>query len=284
MKTVAFFGMGHMGLPIALNLLKAGIGVRTVAYDPQEPGPKILQENGGQVMDTYAGAVDGVDAVFSIIPNDAAVLELYGREDLQSRMPKDCLVVEMTSCSAGAVKQVEHMYQGKIKMLDAPVTGGVAAATAGTITFMCAGSDEAFNLAEPYLNIIGSKLKRVGENVGDGKMVKIINNLFYATHTIIIGEAIKMIKANHLNPDAVYNTILESSGCSTQFKQNFKTIYDEEFSTRFALKLMRKDIGLATSVADKLPEPLLMTKLVYDIYMKAIPYDEEDAMAVYKVL
>ncbi len=160
MKKVAFFGLGNMGLPIALNLAKAGLIVKTAVHRSGS-GAKQLEAAGGIIAANNVEAVSDAEVVFTIVPNDAAVEELLLNPEMIAAIKPGTIIVEMTSCSANAVQKVARAYAEKqVQVVDAPVTGGVKGAAAATMTMIVGCTDEAFDRVKHLLEISRETMPR----------------------------------------------------------------------------------------------------------------------------
>lgn len=279
--TIAFFGLGNMGFPIAANLLKAGHSVRSFVHKNAD-APRRLQALGGSILPTAEEALQGADMIFTIVPNDDALRGLLCCPAMLQAAKPGAVLVEMTSASAQAVQEISAYYAPKgIQVLDAPVSGGVAGATAGTMTMICSGEKAAFDAALPVLECISQNRFYIGERLGDAKKLKSINNLMSAANMAMMGEGWKLAKANGISADDFYRVVCASSGCSSSFKNGFPKVAADELNAKFTVALMRKDIGLAMQLADGQQLPLSQT--TYEYYKQAVPYDDLDQAAVAKV-
>lgn len=278
---ITFLGLGNMGLPVALNLVKAGHHVKSAVYKRPD-GPEALKAAGGEIFSDVPSALKGSELIFTILPDDVALLSAMLEPAVLAAVEPGAVLVDMTSCSAQAVSQVAEAYAAKgVAVIDAPVSGGVPSARNAAMTLMCCGDKAAFEKVEPVLHQIGKQIFYLGEKVGTGKMVKSLNNLLCAVNKVALGEAIKIVKANGIDPKAFYDVVCVSSGTSKQFENTFFQVYNEDFTTKFALKLMRKDVDLALGLAEELDVPL--SALVLERYRQAAAYDEEDSSAVAKL-
>ena len=278
---IAFFGLGNMGFPIAANLLKSGFSVVTAVHRNLEPALR-LQALGAAVAPSAVEAVRGADMIFTIVPEDQALLKLLLNPALADAIVPGSLIVDMTSASAGAIKTVADFYETRgIDVLDAPVSGGVKGATAGTMSMLCAGKQEVFQRALPVLERISGKRCYVGEEPGQGKVVKSLNNLLNAINKTAVGEAWQMAEAYGIDPMAFEEAISASSGDSYAFRTTFPRIRENDYSPAFTVALMRKDVGLAMDLADGKRLPLGEATLKY--YQLAAEFDREDSSAVTKV-
>lgn len=278
---LAFFGLGNMGFPIARNLLRGGHAVTTAVHRSREPAER-LQALGGRIAASPAEAVQNAQLVFTIVPDDRALLDLLLDEAVMEAVPRGSTIVEMTSSSAGAVRQVAGAYGPRgVAVLDAPVSGGVQGAARGTMSMLCAGSPETFQRVRPVLEGIAGKLCYVGPQPGQGKVIKSLNNLLSAVNKIAVGEAWRMAEANGVAPDAFLDAISASSGDSAALRAAFPRIRSGDYTPGFTVALMRKDLELALGLAGNMTLPLAEDALEY--YRRAAAFDQEDSTAVAKV-
>jgi len=144
---------------------------------------------------------------------------------------------------------------------------------------MCAGEEAVFEQCKPLLEMIGTKFYYLG-SLGNGKIVKSLNNLLAAINQVATAEVIKTIKKYDVDPQGFYQTICDSSGNSFQFMRSFKGMWEEDYAPNFTLKLMRKDLGLAVDLMQDVYAPV--ANLVYDLYNVTNQYDEMDCKAIFR--
>lgn len=278
---IAFLGLGNMGFPIAKNLVARGHRVTTAIHkDPAKA--RRLEALGGHIAPSAAEAVKDAELIFSIVPNDAALLELLLAPEMAAAIAPGATLVEMTSSSPRAIQRVEEIYRPRqIVILDAPVSGGVAKAENGTMTMICAGKKEVYDASETILREIAGTICYVGETVGQAKIIKSLNNLLSAANKVAVSEAWKIAQANQVDPDAFFNAISVCSGDSNGLRAIFPRIQHEDYSPSFTVALMRKDLGLALDLAQGQSLPLAQTVLEY--FRRASAFDGEDNTAVAKV-
>ena len=151
---ITFLGLGNMGLPVALNLLKAGHRVKSVVHKRTE-GPETLKAAGGEIFADIPGALKGSELIFTILPDDDALLSAMLEPAVLEAAQPGAVLVDMTSCSAQAVSRVAEAYAARgVAVIDAPVSGGVPSAKNASMTLMCCGDRTAFEKVEPVLNQI----------------------------------------------------------------------------------------------------------------------------------
>ncbi len=281
MKKITFFGLGNMGLPIALNLVRAGYEVTSCIHH-DKAGPRALEAAGGKIAASREAALEGAELVFSIVPNDLALKELFQNDAVYESMPANTIIVDMTSSSADAIIAVADRYAKKgVTVIDAPVSGGTRKAANGTMAIMCGGDKAVFDRIKPVLDVIAGSVIHVGA-VGDGKKIKSLNNLLGAISKIALAESIKLIEHAGVNPRTFYEVVTKSSGNSVPFERDFFKYLARDYTPTFTLALMTKDLRLAMGLAEDLDLPL--SRMALQLYEDAAEFAQEDSGAVLKRL
>jgi 3-hydroxyisobutyrate dehydrogenase len=250
---IAFIGLGNMGGGMAANLVKAGHNVR--AFDLAEEALAKAKANGCETFATVREAVSGVDAVVSMLPNGAIVDKVYA-EDVIGHAPKGAVLLDCSTIDvATAKKVVEAATAAGYEAVDAPVSGGIAAANAGTLTFMVGGTDSAFARAEPLLAKMGKAVIHAGA-AGAGQAAKICNNMLLGIHMIGTCEAMAMAQNLGLDPQKFYDIASVSSGQCWSLTSYCpvpgvgpQSPADNDYQPGFAAALMLKDLKLAMEAA-----------------------------------
>jgi 3-hydroxyisobutyrate dehydrogenase len=267
---IAFIGLGNMGGGMAANLVKAGHDVR--AFDLAAEALERAKGNGCEVFTTVAEAVEGVDAVVSMLPNGAIVDSVYAK-DVIGKAPAGAILLDCSTIDVATARKVgEAATSAGYGMVDAPVSGGIAAANAGTLTFMVGGSDTDFARAQPILAAMGKAVIHAGA-LGAGQAAKICNNMLLGIHMIGTCEAFAMAKKLGLDPHKFYDISSVSSG------QNWSmTSYcpvpgvgpqspsDNEYQGGFATALMLKDLKLAMEAAKSSGATVEMGERAKELY------------------
>ena len=191
MAKVAFIGLGNMGGPMATNLIKAGHQVNV--FDLSEAALEQLRQAGAAVADSARAAAAEVDYVVSMLPAGKHVAATYlGDDGLLASLSPATTVLDCSTIDAATARKVgEHAAQMGIGFMDSPVSGGVAAAAAGTLAFMCGGSAETFEKARILLADMGKNIFHAGP-AGAGQVAKGCNNMLLAIHMIGSCEALEM--------------------------------------------------------------------------------------------
>ncbi|ANK12052.1 3-hydroxyisobutyrate dehydrogenase [Erythrobacter neustonensis] len=251
---IAFIGLGNMGGGMAANLVKAGHEVR--AFDLSEAALAAAHGAGCATFATAREACQGAEAVVSMLPNGAIVRQVY-IGDVIGHAPEGAILLDCSTIDVATAREVievteQHGYQ----MVDAPVSGGIAAANGGTLTFMVGGSDEAFTRAEPILQAMGKAVIHAGQP-GNGQAAKICNNMLLAIHMIGTCEAFAMAQKLGLDPQTFYDISSVSSGQNWSMTSYCPvpgvgpvTPADNGYQGGFAAGLMLKDLKLAIDAAN----------------------------------
>ena len=252
-QTIAFLGLGNMGGPMAANLVKAGNEVR--GFDPVEAAQEAAQQAGVTVCESAAQAVEGASVVITMLPNGALVTSTYS--EVLPSAGKGTLFIDSSTMSVDDARVV-HAQAVDAGMLqaDAPVSGGVKGATAGTLAFMVGGEDEAFAAAEPVLEPMAGKVIHCG-GTGAGQAAKVCNNMVLAVHQIAIGEAFVLAERLGLSHQALHDVVTGATGNSWALHTNCPvpgpvptSPANNDFTPGFATALMNKDLGLALAALE----------------------------------
>lgn len=267
MSNIAFIGLGNMGGPMAVNLVKKGHHV--VGFDLSDSALNILASAGGQTADSAVEAVKDADIVISMLPSGKHVAELYSEEFIDQLKP-NTLLIDSSTIDAVTARSVAELASFKgCKMIDAPVSGGTSGAQAGTLTFIVGGRQEDYEKARPVLKCMGQNIFYAGTS-GAGQVAKICNNMLLAIHMIGTSEAINLGIKNGLNPKVLSEIMQKSSGknWSLEVYNPYPGVMENapasrEYSGGFAVDLMTKDLGLAAEAGleSKTSTPLGNTAL-----------------------
>lgn len=251
MTTVAFIGLGNMGSGMAANLAKKGFTVN--AFDLLPEHLQQAKQDGCAVFQSAQAAVAQCDVVVSMLPNGAIVESVYiDKDKLFDAMPKNTLVLDCSTVSAQTSQRLAKVgHEKAMRVVDAPVSGGVAAAAAGTLAFMCGGSEPDVESAREILAAMGSNIFRAGDN-GAGQIAKMCNNMLLAIHMAGTAEALQLGVDNGLDPKVLTEIMLKSSGCNWSLEKYnpYPGVQENSAASRgytggFMVDLMLKDLGLA---------------------------------------
>ncbi|BDD83733.1 3-hydroxyisobutyrate dehydrogenase [Tsukamurella pulmonis] len=248
MSTIAFLGLGHMGGPMAKNLVAAGHTVR--GFDLVPAAQDAARAAGVTVIDTAEEAVAGADAVVTMLPNGAIVTSVY--ESVLPHAAPGTLFIDSSTIAVDDARAVNALaVAAGMKQVDAPVSGGVKGADAGTLAFMVGGDDAAFAAAEPVLEPMAGKVIHCGGS-GNGQAAKVCNNMILAVQQIVVGEAFVLAEKLGLADQALYDVVTGATGNCWSLHTNCPVPgpvagapSGNEFKPGFATALMNKDLGLA---------------------------------------
>jgi 3-hydroxyisobutyrate dehydrogenase len=253
--TIAFIGLGQMGLPMACNLQKAGYTVH--AFDLSSQACTKARELGLRVVASAREAVEGAAIVVSMLPASRHVESLYlGDDGLLAVLPKGALVIDSSTIAPATVRTVAEAAAARgVLMLDAPVSGGTAGAAAGTLTFIVGGPASTLETARPVLQAMGKNIFHMGES-GAGQVAKLCNNMALGVIMAVTAEAIALGTAHGLDAKVLSQMMAVSTGRSwaTEVCNPWPGVLDNAPASRgysggFGNDLMLKDLGLAVEAA-----------------------------------
>jgi len=263
---VGFIGLGAMGLPMAKRVLGGGHKLYTTFHRRREPAQE-LGAMGAEVLKSPGEVAQAADAIITILPADLELKEtVFGETGILNGFAKGKVLIEMTSGTALAMREVDDAIRSKGgSVLDAPVSGGTPAAEQGTLTIMVGGDEALLERCRPLLQTMGARIVRVGQ-VGQGKVVKIVNQMMAALHLLTIGEAFALGVNSGADPATLYEVIKTSSGYSKMMDLRLPGfLFEDSFKPGFKLDLMKKDVSLALESAKASNTPLLLTSVVAQV-------------------
>ena len=272
MSTIAFIGLGHMGLPMARNLLKAGFALKV--FDLVQAAMDELASAGALPAASAAEAAQDAQVVISMLPASQHVEGLYlGDSGLLASLKPGTLVLECSTIAPQAARRVHQAARERaIRLLDAPVSGGTAGAAAATLTFMIGGEAEVLAKARPIFEAMGKNIFHAGPD-GAGQVAKVCNNQVLAVQMIATAEAMAMGVANGLEPAVLAEIMRQSSGGNwTLEKYNpwpgvmENAPASKGYSGGFMAELMAKDLGLAQEAAQASGSSTPMGALALQLY------------------
>lgn len=248
--TVGFVGLGNMGRPMAVRLAAAGYTLQLVDALP-EVAQAVAAETGGRALESVAQLGAGLDAVVLMLPNGKAVQQvLTGEANLQARLPRGCVVIDMGSCEPQGTAQLgDQLAALGIQMVDAPVSGGVPRARTGELTIMAGGASAAVERCHPLLSAMGSRILATGP-LGSGQAMKSLNNFVSAIGLVAACEAVVLARKFGLDPQVAAEVLNVSTGKNNTTEHKLRQfILSGTYGSGFSMDLMVKDLGIAASVA-----------------------------------
>jgi len=271
-KKITFIGLGNMGGPMASNLMKNGYEL--TVYDLNKQAVEEAVSAGAQAAGHAVDAVKDADVIISMLPNGAIVKSLFlGKNGLIPHLNSNVLVIDSSTIAAADARDVaQACRQQGIAMIDAPVSGGTAAAIAGTLTFICGGAETDFEQAKPILSAMGKNIFHAGES-GAGQVAKICNNMLLAVHMIGTAEALNMGVSQGLDPAVLSEIMKASSGnnWSLQVYNPYPGVMENvpsshDYQGGFMVDLMSKDLGLSQELASQSKSSTPMGSLATQLY------------------
>lgn len=272
MSRFAFIGLGHMGSPMALNLVKAGHSL--AVFDLVADAAAKLGDAGARVASSASDAVRDCDVIISMLPASKHVESLYlGDDGLLQHIAEGALVIECSTIAPqSAIKVSQAAHEKGIRMLDAPVSGGTAGAAAGTLTFIVGGSADDLRQARPILENMGKNIFHAGD-AGAGQVAKICNNMLLGILMAGTAEALALGAANGLDPHVLSDIISKSSGrnWATELYNPWPGVMpnapaSHNYAGGFGVDLMLKDLGLAAESAMAVKASTPLGELARNLY------------------
>ena len=269
MTTIAFIGLGNMGGPMAVNLAEAGHEVR--GFDVVEEARERAAEQGVTIIETAEEAAQGAEVVFTSLPNGGLVKQviesvLAANEDAKTYVDVSTIAV------AEARELSETVGKAGSAFLDAPVSGGIAGAAAGTLAFMVGGTAEDFAKVKPLLDIMGKSVTHCGD-IGNGQAVKACNNMILAVQQIVLAEALVLGERLGLDHQAFYDVVSNATGNSWSLSVNApvpdivpSSPANNDFKPGFAAALMLKDLKLAMAAAEDTKTDTVLGRIAEEQY------------------
>lgn len=270
--TIAFIGLGHMGGPMALNLIKAGYPVR--AFDLVPAALDAAKAAGAEIAETAIDAVKGAQVVISMLPASRHVEGLYlGEQGILASIEDGALIIDCSTIAPETSRTVEAAAAERgLAMLDAPVSGGTSGASAGTLTFIVGGDDAALERARPVLSTMGKNIFHMGD-AGAGQVAKLCNNMALGVIMAATGEAIALGVAHGLDAKALSQMMAVSTSRSwaTEVCNPWPGVLDNAPASRgyeggFGNDLMLKDMGLAVEAAMNTKATIPLGELARNLY------------------
>src|SRR5258705_5728861 len=288
MTTIAFLGLGHMGGPMAANLLAAGHTVR--GFDPVAELKDAAEAKGAKVLDSGAGAAADADVVITSLPNGGIVKACYAEVLPAAR--EGTLFIDTSTISVDDARTINKQAADRgFAQLDAPVSGGVKGATAGTLAFMVGGDEAAVERARSVLEPLAGKIIHCGAS-GTGQAAKLCNNMVLAVQQIAIGEAFVLAEKLGLSAQSLFDVITGATGNCWAVHTNCPvpgpvptSPANNDFKPGFATALMNKDLGLAMDAVASTGSAAPLGSHAAEIYAKfAADHADKDFSAVIEML
>ena len=266
MAKVAFLGLGVMGYPMAGHLQAAGHEV-TVYNRTAAKAQAWVDQHGGAMSETPAGAAEGAEFVMSCVGNDDDLRSVcLGDDGAFATMTSGAIFVDHTTVSAKVTRELYAVAAEKgVSFIDAPISGGQAGAENGVLSVMCGGDQAAYDKAEPVIDAYARICRRIGD-CGAGQVTKMCNQIAIAGLVQGLSEALHFAEKAGLDGRDVVEVISQGAAGSWQMANRYETMIDDHFEHGFAVDWMRKDLGICLDAADETGASLPVTALVDQFY------------------
>jgi 3-hydroxyisobutyrate dehydrogenase len=292
-ELIAFIGVGNMGLPMAENLMKSGKKIRV--FDVSKNTIEIAQKKNLDVVENLRDLVTrDVTTVITMLPEGKHSKEVFlGENGIINKVSKDCLLIDCSTIDIQTSKEIgKKATENGIKMIDAPVSGGVMGAQKATLNIMVGGTKEAFDLALPLLKIMGKNIFHAGE-LGSGNGAKICNNMSLGITMIAASESLMLAKRLNIDIKKVHEIMKNASGNSWPISVYPPlpdliegTPSNNNYRPGFSAGMMNKDLKLAYECAKSVSADTPLGKAALEIYEKFCKdgNDDKDFSAISKVI
>uniref|UniRef100_A0A7N0V1W7 Ketose-bisphosphate aldolase class-II family protein n=1 Tax=Kalanchoe fedtschenkoi TaxID=63787 RepID=A0A7N0V1W7_KALFE len=290
-KRIGFIGLGAMGFGMATHLLKSNFSV--IGYDVYQPSLSRFASAGGLTASSPAQASEDIDVLVVMVTNEAqAESVLYGDDGAVKALPSGASIILSSTVSPVFVAQLEQRLQsGKkdLKLVDAPVSGGVARASMGTLTIMASGTDEALKNTGSVLSALSEKLYIIRGGCGAGSSVKMVNQLLAGVHIASSAEAMAFGARLGLNTRKLFEAITRSGGTSWMFENRVPHMLDNDYTPHSALDIFVKDLGIVSKECSLHKVPLHVATVAHQLFLSGSAsgwgrIDDAGVVKVYETL
>jgi 3-hydroxyisobutyrate dehydrogenase len=269
-ERVAFLGLGIMGSRMAANLAAAGVEL-TVWNRTESKAEEFCERHGAKLASTPADAASDSDVVITMVVDGAQVEEvLLGEVGAAATARSGSLFIDCSTIGRALTRAIgERLAERGIAMVDAPVTGSSPRAEDGTLTIMAGGTEQDFERARPLLEAMGEVIVHCGA-LGDGQMVKLINNAVAATNAAVLGEALLVGAGSGVDLDALVEVMGAGSGASTMLSLKAGPMREHDYTTLFKLEHMLKDVRLCLEEGQSAGTPFTFAASTREILTAAM--------------
>lgn len=284
MKAVGMIGLGAMGRQLAKHLVNAGYPL--VVYDVRAEATEVLVSLGAIAAKSPKALGKQVEIVLLMVNSFSQCKDcLLGTDGLLAGMKQGILVVLSTIAPDEVKMLAAFCAEGGIELLDSPVSGGTKGAAEGSLTVMVAGKDAVFADCLPILQSFGSKIVKVGNEIGQGQSVKAVNQLLVGVHMVAMAEAMALGAKSGVDPEIIFDVVKSSSGTSRIFESRVPSVMNRDFSTRSTLSIQLKDIDISVRAADSVKAPAFLSIVCRELFKLAeAKFDkDEDSSAIVKL-
>jgi len=284
-EKIGFIGLGIMGKPMCLNLIKAGFSV--TAYNRTSSKVQAIVDAGGQAADSPADVAQKSDIIITIVSDSPDVEEvILGGNGVIKGIKPGSVVIDMSTISPTVTQRIaEKLAEKDVEMLDAPVSGGDTGAIAGTLAIMVGGKKEVFERCKPVFEAMGKSITHVGGN-GMGQTVKLCNQILVSVTNMAVCEAIRFAEKSGVDPDIMIEATKNGAAGSWQLSNLGPKMVARDFAPGFMIDLQQKDLRLALEAAREMEVPLPALSLVHQLFTgcQAVGEGKEGTQALIKSL
>ncbi|KZE39014.1 2-hydroxy-3-oxopropionate reductase [Bhargavaea cecembensis] len=262
---IGFIGLGIMGRPMALNLVKAGFQVK--AFDLNEAARKMLAEAGAEEAVSPREAADGTDIIITMLPNAAIVKNvLFGENGAAQKVSEGAIVVDMSSVSpVDSVECAERLKERGVRFIDAPVSGGEPKAIDGTLAIMAGGDEAAFEAVLPAFKAMGSEVTHVG-GIGSGSTTKLANQILVNVTIAAMSEAVVLASKAGVDIGKMYEAIKGGLAGSAVLDAKIPMVLERNFEPGGRIDINMKDLTNVYNAARELGTPMPLTSQVLEMF------------------
>lgn len=288
MKTIGFVGLGSMGLPMAINLGKAGFAV--TGFDLRAEARMALEAAGGQAAGSLADAFSGRDAVVLMVVNATQAEDILFGQGALARLAPGGTVILMATCPPAAVAALAARVEAAgYSLVDAPVSGGVVGAQAGSLTIMAAAPKAVFERARPVLDAMGSKIAFMGEKPGQGATAKAVNQLLCGAHLAIAAEGLSLAEKLGVDPEQMLDIVSGSAASSWMLRDRGARMLEPAPQVTSAVDIFVKDLGIVLEAGRDAKAALPMASLAHQLFLSVSgrglgAQDDSQVIAAYRAL
>jgi putative dehydrogenase len=266
MTTVAFIGLGSMGLPMAKNLVSRGFTVR--GFDIRRAALDALAQAGGSGAPSATDAIVGADVLVLMVVNAAQAEQILFADGGLAALPHDGIVVLMATCPPSSVERIAaRILDAGRRFVDAPVSGGVVGAEGATLTIMAAAPLQTFEAAKPVLAAVGNKVFHVGERPGQGAVVKAVNQLLCGVHIAVAAEALSLAAKVGVDLRVLLEIVGGSAASSWMLKDRGPRMLQEEPQVTSAVDIFVKDLGIVLEAGRDSKAALPLAALAHQMFL-----------------
>lgn len=281
MERIGFIGLGIMGKPMALNLVRAGYSL--VVYDINQKPVRELEQAGAEAALSGREVAEKCGIIITMLPNSPHVKEaVFGEKGIIEGIQKDAILIDMSSIAPAASKEIaEGIGKKGAYMLDAPVSGGEPKAIDGTLSIMVGGKKEIFDKVYDILMVMGSSAVLCGD-IGAGNTTKLANQIIVAANIAALSEALVLGKKAGVDPEVIFKAIRGGLAGSTVMEAKAPMMIKGDFTPGFRIALHIKDLNNVLETGHEYGSPLPLTSVVMEMmqWLKANNFDTEDHSAL----